>query len=536
MKTHKIAIFLIALVAMVTGCKAAFNSQNDMSWIFETPADPIQVGVELDSAKTVEAVIPVEGGTLSVTGADGTLYTLEIPSDALLSETTIGMTPVSSISNMPFGNERTYAVQLSPEGLFFQNFATLTISPAEEIPLAEQITFGYQGDGKDLILAAPVVDSSEIKIQVLHFSGNGVTQGLLADIEPVRQQLGGDAERRLQNAVSAELIRIRQEGGEWVGAAVRAAFEDVFQQYEEQVVKPRVAAAGESCANGKLAIQTVYQLERLRQLAGQSTGGDPLAKYPGLMDKASQVCVIEEFELCVEDHVIHRMLPVWTDLVRQYALLGINDNAVLREARELTVKCLTFKLKFESTGTLKDVGGGGYESTVKSEITLRFNPDDFKISGEAPLVNEEFEFTMPDPCVVTSVPGGGTFEVFRLKILTARPDFTSGGPTDITGWEVGFLLSYMPGNTSESASYVCEFAGGGRTQQSLPAFPAWTSAFLATHSAELDSSSFVSDIGGFIAIDWEVFGDEYFAKKEWIKETAEMVEVGTFKLYHTPGQ
>jgi hypothetical protein len=45
MKAHKIAIFLIVLVAMVTGCKAAFNSQNDMSWIFETPADPIQVGV-----------------------------------------------------------------------------------------------------------------------------------------------------------------------------------------------------------------------------------------------------------------------------------------------------------------------------------------------------------------------------------------------------------------------------------------------------------------------------------------------------------
>ena len=144
-----------------------------MSWIFDTPADPIQVGVALDSGKTVEAVIPVEGGTLSVTGADGTLYTLEIPSDALLNETTIGMTPVTSISDMPFGNERTYAVQLSPEGLFFQNFAILTITPAEEIPLAEQITFGYQGDGKDLILAAPVVDSSEIKIQVLHFSGNG---------------------------------------------------------------------------------------------------------------------------------------------------------------------------------------------------------------------------------------------------------------------------------------------------------------------------------------------------------------------------
>jgi hypothetical protein len=43
---------------------------------------------------------------------------------------------------------------------------------------------------------------------------------------------------------------------------------------------------------------------------------------------------------------------------------------------------------------------------------------------------------------------------------------------------------------------------------------------------------------GFLAEDWEVFGNEYFAMKEWIKEVAGLgvVEVGTFKLYHRPGQ
>ena len=32
----------------------------------------------------------------------------------------------------------------------------------------EQIVFGYQGDGSDLIVATPVVDSADIKIQVQH--------------------------------------------------------------------------------------------------------------------------------------------------------------------------------------------------------------------------------------------------------------------------------------------------------------------------------------------------------------------------------
>ena len=492
--------------------------QEDMSWIFDIPLDPIKVDVVLDTDQRVEAVIPVEGGTLSATGADGTLYTLEIPADALLNETTIGMTPVSSLAGLPFGSEQTYSVQLSPEGLFFYNVAILTITPAEAIPLDEQLVFGYQAEGQDLILAAPVVASSEIKIQVLHFSGNGVTKGLLADIEPVRQRLGGSAETRIQNAVSEELTRQRQQGAD--GEALAAFFVEAFRQYEEQVVKPRVAAAGESCAAGRLALQTVLGLERQRALLGLDggEGGGLLAKYPGLLDKATQVCVVEEFELCVEDHVIHRMLPVWLGFERQYALLGNGDAAVLREARELTVKCLTFKLQFESTGTTEL-----YESTVKSDITLRFNPDDFTISGEAPLVNTNVEFFVPDGCTSTSIRGGGTFNAFKLIIFDETDD-QYGHVRD-------FTLSYFPGTTSESASFVCP---GDPEVVAFPAFPAWTTAFYDTHIEEYDPGSTVGE--AYLSADWEIFGDEYFAKKEWIKEAATAVEAGTFKLYHTPGE
>ncbi len=101
----------------------------------------------LDEARAVEAVIPVEGGVLSATGADGTQYALEIPGDALLVETKIRLIP-AAVSGLPFGGEQTYAAQLEPEGLFFNNFVTLTITPAQEIPLKEQIFFGYSGSGQ----------------------------------------------------------------------------------------------------------------------------------------------------------------------------------------------------------------------------------------------------------------------------------------------------------------------------------------------------------------------------------------------------
>jgi hypothetical protein len=490
------------------------SSSGTPSGIFEPPFDPVNADVVLDADKKVEAVIPVDGGAVTATGADGTVYHLEIPTDALPAETTIGLTPVASISGMPFGGDPTYAVQLSPDGLFLYKDAILTITPIETIAVDEQIVFGYLEDGKDVILASPVLDSSEIKIQVSHFSGNGVTRGLLADLEPVAERLGGDARRRLQEALNIELRRIRREGGDLQD--VRDAFEEVARQYEEEVVNPRVAAAGESCAAGTLAVETIMGLERDRQRLGAGSGGIPLDEYPGLANTTARMCVLEEFELCVEQHVIHRMALVWRTYEHQAAFGWGIEEAVLREARELTIKCLTFELKFESTGTAT-LDDYGYDSTVTSVITLRFNPDQDKLSGEAALVNEAFEFR--SPCGGTSTRGGGVFQVENLKILTA------GSPA--LDQEVGFLMAYLPGPTSEKATIqICGTTG----QLPLPPFAAWTDAFVVTHQAELEPAS-----GGYVAIDWEVFGDEYFAKKEWIKESSGYVEAGTFKLYHTPG-
>ena len=492
-----------------------------LSYIFESAAEPVAAAIELDNELTVEALIPIEGGSLSATGADGTLYTLEIPGDALLIETLIGLTPVTSVADLPFGSQQTYAVQLSPDGLQLQNYAILTIAPAAAIPMAEQLVFGYQGEGADPILAAPVFDSSEIQIKVLHFSGNGVTKGLLADLEPVRERLGGDAERRLQNAVNEALIRARQDGAD--AESLAAYFTDAFRQYVEQVIRPRVAAAGESCANGQVALQTVIRFGRQVELLGMSSE-DLLAgiDMASLLQKAAQVCVVEEFELCVEEHIIHRMIPVWLGFERQFALLGVPDAGVLNEARELATSCLTFTLEFESTG-IADISGGGYESSVSSELILRLDPDALMISGEAALVNEDFEFSMPN-CSAESTRGGGTFSVFDLSF-----DFAAGASSEYDSGPEAFghvseiALNYHPGITSESATVTCANMGS----LSMP-LPAWTSAFLATHIDEVTDT-------GWITVDWDILGGELFAEKEWDLTNAEVSEQGSFELHHTPG-
>ncbi len=302
---YRILIFVISAFLMVSACQAApeptavepqtksasqenMPSKLDLSAIsFRDIPDAVGISVALDQANSTEAVIPVEGGSISATGADGTRYDLEIPADALSNETRIKITPVSSVSDMPFGGELSNAVHLEPEGLFFNNFAILTITPAQEIPIDQQIFFGYEGDGQNLVFAPPVVDAREIKIQILHFSGYGVTKGFLADTEPVRQRLGGDAEARIQSQVAEYLSRERQRQllGQNDSGAEPLDFEDYFRQYEEQVVKPRVAAAGESCAAGRLALQTVLGLERQRQLLGYGDGGKLLQPGNGGLDE-----------------------------------------------------------------------------------------------------------------------------------------------------------------------------------------------------------------------------------------------------------
>ncbi|MCK6583263.1 MAG: hypothetical protein HUU11_07705 [Anaerolineales bacterium] len=523
----KFFYFIVILVLFLTtacrlpGLLLGGNSvPPELQYVFDIPNDPISVKPTLDNETQAEGIFSTAGGTLTATGLDGTVYRLDIPADALLTDTLIRMTPVRQIEGMPFGSDQ-FAVRFEPEGLQLYANATLTIIPSQEIPIDQQIFFGYQGSGENFVLLPPVVDSPEIKIVIMHFSGAGVSKGFLTDIEPVRARIGGDAERRLQSAMAEKLQKARQEQllGKADDSLQELDLDGFFKEYEEQVVKPRVAAAGESCAAGRLALQTVLGFERQKQLLGMADDSSSSIDM-GLMDTVSDVCMKEEYELCRDDHIIHRILPAWLGLERQYQLLGSEGGPAQEKAKEYVRKCLTFELRFESQGTFNDGEGGGYDSSVESKVKLQFNPNDFSFKGEAPLVNTVFEFRA-EGCQVNSVRGGDTFTVNSLAIIS-----DTKSPSDELGYTRDFKLIYYPGNTTESFTVACEDS----PPYTSPPTPLWTGIFLPSHESELSEAD-----GGFIAENWEIFGDEYFAKIEWIKETSEgTIEAGTFKLYHKP--
>ncbi len=517
-----IVLIMILSACQSTGKLFGGGKSKQYAYVFDTNTDTINVDILLDDAQSSSALITTQGGSLTVTGEDGTLYTLNIPNDALLVDTTITMTPVATLTGLPFGSADSLAVQLEPEGLTFNNFVTLTITPKQTMPVDQQLMFTYQGAGQDVILAFPVVDSNEIKMQLMHFSGYGVTKGLLADIEPVRSRIGGTAERRIQSVAAERLGRERQAqllGSEDDSAGLKDLV-DLFDQYENEVVKPRIAAAGESCAAGQLALQTLLGFERQKQLLGMESNG--LQDVVNLMDVVGAVCVKEEYELCKNDHVIHRMVPVWLGMERQSQLLGGGvATETIKMARDLTQKCLSFELVFSSSATFDAGDGEGYDSTVTSTVKMHFSTDTLRITGEAPLVNSSFVYKMND-CSITSSRGGGTFNAIDMGYFVQEniPPGQVGKVTDMT-------IIYYPGNTSESFTVKCEDS----PPYTAPPSPLWTAVFLVTHQFEMDQAK-----GGFTMQEWEVMGNEYFAKKEWTTEYPEegLIEVGTFKLYHRP--
>ena len=140
------------------------------------------VSAQLDPSRAVSKLVPTQGGTLSATAADGTVFTLTLPAGALLSEEEITMTPVAAVDRLPLSGGLVAGVQLAPEGLLLFQPATLVINPPTAIPIDEEITFAWRGTGEEFFLYPPdPLGTPAISLSLVHFSGYGAGRGTSAD-------------------------------------------------------------------------------------------------------------------------------------------------------------------------------------------------------------------------------------------------------------------------------------------------------------------------------------------------------------------
>lgn len=86
--------------------------------IFDHTPSPVTVSPTLDTERAITQVISAtNGGTLTTTGADGSVFQLTFPANALASDEQVTMTPLALFGGLPVSGGLRAGVDLQPDGL-----------------------------------------------------------------------------------------------------------------------------------------------------------------------------------------------------------------------------------------------------------------------------------------------------------------------------------------------------------------------------------------------------------------------------------
>jgi hypothetical protein len=433
-------------------------------WSLTPAANPLTVTYTLQASARITKDVPLTGGSLKATAADGTTFELTVPGDALFAAETIVMTPVS-ITSQPFSNEAAWGVQLLPDGLYFNKPVTLVITPPTAAPpVNQQVPFGWSGAGNTVFLANPDPKDAHLALKLLHFSSYAyatATQGTSASLAGVRNRIGGSAEARINSAAAELLGRERQMallGVSDENLLNSAELQKLFAEYDKEVVQVRVAAAGTSCAAGRLALQTVLGVTRQKALLGFEEGNAPFPTT--LVDTVENVCVEEEWGLCRDHHIIQRFIPLVLGMERQHQLLGqepADTSPAVTKALGYIYKCFQFQLEVSSTaGTTCDQWT--FNEPVQGLVKLKLDAVPTSvielaepIKGMGPLTSLSYSIGYPDSCTKVSniVQIDPRFVVQALSWSTKSDPLVSGN-----GEIKDFTLAGAPGLPSELNFFV----------------------------------------------------------------------------------
>lgn len=401
------------------------------AWL-SASAKPVTLKPTIDPAAAVSKIITAEnGGTLSATGKDGTRYRLSIPGGALLSDATITIVPLAKVEGLPLSGGSVAAVHIEPSGLQLMKAATLTIEPARDVPVAEQVAFAYYGGGNDAHRFPLSPDPRKVEMKLLHFSGYGFGQAPAND--PGRQALerARANEARLQSRM-AEILdreRQRQRKGE-PGQELNAELDAAAIEYYDTVLRPLMQRAESDDRLAVCCMQRYFGWERSLQMLGIDRDGEKEAANAELERRrtegeASAMKILSNavekgreraVKACRGDHDLNAVARL-IGLERQMQLLGMKVGDDGAKAWAEMQRCFQFSLEFDSEFD-NHVDASQLYHHVRAKATADLGAD--KPLKDGVLATAPLEYVQHITRIVESTLASADGKPSILQILGAR--------------------------------------------------------------------------------------------------------------------
>ncbi len=243
-----------------------------------------------------------------------------MPAEAVPGDVEITLTPLSDVAGIDAGDA--HAVLLEPDGLEFHELARLTITPAEPIPVEDQLMFEADGDGEDPALALVDPESESIVILLEHFSVAGIATASEAQRARMLEKNAANAEARLNAQVRQRIgeERYRQLTGtgdeDAAGGVPGEALDAIAAEFQREVIDKRRAAAEESCRALRDYVRSVIRWERQLQLAALTEAEDAAsqARVVEALEYAQsrkQECEDEAIEACKDAKDTQPLIDFW---------------------------------------------------------------------------------------------------------------------------------------------------------------------------------------------------------------------------------
>lgn len=526
----RILFSMLAIVFLSTACSGLTLPQTGSSGSVRVTSDP---------SHTVTSAIGAEGGALSVTAEDGTLYELIVPADALDFDETISMTPVSSIDGLPLSGGLAGAVTLEPAGIIFYEPAALRITPATPMSGEIVVGFAYDGMGEEFHLqglngkgtttgvipdsvfllnaTAPITNASPptFELSVPSTRGYGAGSGSQKDI--TRRQKAPRPKDPMDNI--DELIIDFGNDIQLPIMGMSKFVEEMSKTFNTGILPLLNAAGTDPALTDKalllydrwLAYVTEFELQK--DLAEELATAK--AAIINVLDKAAE----NSAERCFTEKRPEEAFALqrWIRYARKF----LPGTPQIEEMQARISKCLTFKMKFHTLIT-EQGHGYGYSYELNSELTLKATKS-MRATGSAPLNyvdghwigNELCSFTMQGESSLLDAETGD----LGLSIT----------PVSRTSPAVNITFRYDPGIPLENTTMTCPFGN----EVTWEGTDAWYSYFSEMHAPELKGSGYeissqITGAGSFTG--WVINNTTTGPSGQAVEENTEI------EIIHTPSR